>query len=268
MLLPLSRSACDISEGALVEKKISEFRPDVVVNTAAYTSVDRAESEPEIAFATNERGTMNIAKSCAKWSARVIHVSTDYVFDGTRNAPYPPEAEPKPVNIYGASKLAGERAIESSGADALIIRTGWLYSAEGRNFLLTVLTALHGRKTLRVVNDQFGVPSSAPDFAGAIWACVERPAMRGIRHWVNDGTASWFDFARAIQKAAEKLGLVDGAAAISPISTKEYNSPAARPRYSVLDAGGLWAEIGTRPPDWKEALASVLGAISRESLRN
>ena len=264
MLLSLSRTTCDISEPSLVEKQISEFRPDVVVNAAAYTSVDRAESEPEAAYATNERGPRNIATSSAKWSARVIHISTDYVFDGNRSAPYPPEAETKPVNIYGASKLAGELAVQSSGADALIIRTGWLYSAAGMNFVLTILSALHARKSLQVVNDQFGVPSSAPDFAAAIWACIERPTLRGIRHWVNEGTASWFDFAVEIRKAAENLDLVDTAADISPISTEAYKSPAARPRYSVLDASGLWAEIGTRPPHWTEALATVLSAIARE----
>jgi dTDP-4-dehydrorhamnose reductase len=263
-IVSVSRAECDITDNVAVERVIGDFHPDTIINTAAYTAVDRAEDAPEEAFAVNAEGARNVATAAAGVGARVIHISTDYVFDGKRTTPYPPAAEPNPLNVYGASKLAGERGILSADSSALIVRTGWLYSAHGRNFVRTILAALKAGRELRVVDDQVGVPSSARDLASAIWACVELRGLNGIYHWVNDSSATWYEFAVAIREIALDLNIIASALLPVPISTAEYGSRASRPRYSVLDASALWSTLGGPPEGWRLALRQTIEELRGE----
>ena len=260
----VSRVECDITDNLDVERVVGDFYPDTIINTAAYTAVDLAEDAPEEAFAVNAEGARNVATAAASVGARLIHISTDYVFDGTRTTPYPPAAEPNPVNVYGASKLAGERWVRSADASSLVIRTGWLYSARGNNFARTILVSLQAGRTLRVVDDQVGVPTSARDLASAIWSCVELPRLNGIHHWVNGSSATWYEFAVAIREMALDLGIIESAPPPVSVSTSEYGSRAVRPGYSVLDASALWTSLGGPPQDWRAALWTTIREVRDE----
>lgn len=257
----LSRDQCDISDPTASDAAIAIHRPDVVINTAAYTGVDEAESHSELAHAVNAAGAGNVARAAERAGARIIHISTDYVFDGETREPYSPSSSTNPINIYGASKLAGEKEVEGASSNFVIIRSGWLHASHGRNFLRAILSALRASRPLRVVNDQIGVPTSAHSLAATIWECADRSELRGIHHWVERGTASWYDFAKAIQQLAVEQGLVSEVTTIVPITSDEYQSSARRPRYSVLDARDLWSALGTEPRGWHESLAESLAEL-------
>ncbi len=254
----LGRSECDITDPEQVDAAVATHRPDVVINAAAFTAVDEAERQPSLAYAVNATGAGNVARAAQTVAARVIHVSTDYVFDGISREPYHPESAPNPINVYGGSKLGGEKEVQGWSSDFLIIRSSWLYASHGRNFLRTILAALQAGKPLRVVCDLTGVPTSASSLAGTIWKCAARSELRGIHHWVDDGTASWYDFAVAIQEIALQSGLIGKPVPINRISWKEYNAPARRPPYSVLDARALSSAIQQQPRPWRSSLAAVL----------
>lgn len=263
----LSRQQCDISDARSVDHAVSTHRPDVVINAAGYTAVDAAEGEVDLAYSVNATGAGNVARAAKRLGARLIHISTDYVFDGASDVPYTRDSVPNPLSVYGASKLAGEIEVRQSNPGALVLRSGWLYAAQGDNFLRTILGALQASRGLRVVNDQIGVPTSAPEFAGIIWSCVDRSEIEGIQHWVNDGTASWYDFAVQIQELALTSGLVDSRNTIAPVTSAAYGSRAKRPRYSVLDARELWQALGTRAAPWNDALFNVFRNVgSTQSL--
>jgi dTDP-4-dehydrorhamnose reductase len=255
----LGHRECDITDQAQVDTAMATHRPDVVINAAAYTAVDEAERQPSMAYAVNATGAGNVAQAAEAVGARVIHISTDYVFDGTSRKPYQPESAPKPINVYGGSKLGGEKEVQGWSSTFLIIRSSWLYASHGKNFLRTILTALQAGKPLRVVSDLTGVPTSARSLASTIWKCAARSDVRGVHHWVDDGTASWYDFAVAIQEIALQTGLIEKPVAITPISWKEYKAPALRPPYSVLDARALSRAIHQKPRPWRISLAEVLG---------
>jgi dTDP-4-dehydrorhamnose reductase len=238
-------------------------RPDVVINAAAFTKVDAAEHEPELAHAINAAGARNVATAAERIGAQVIHISTDYVFDGTRSAPYSTDSPPNPVSVYGSSKLAGERAVLETSARSLIVRTGWLYAAHGKNFLRTILAALESERPLTVVNDQTGVPTSARELAETIWLCAGERRITGVQHWVNDGRTTWHGFAVRIQELAAVLGLVRGDAEIAAIPTSGYPTAARRPSFSVLDASGLWRALGKQANPWELALSGVLKEIAK-----
>jgi len=254
----LARSECDIADPAQVEAAVSSHRPDVVVNAAAFTAVDEAERQPSLAYAVNATGAGNVARAAEKTGARVIHVSTDYVFDGTSREPYRPDSAPNPINVYGGSKLGGEKEVMGWSSNFLVIRSSWLYASHGKNFLRTILAAMQAAKPLRIVSDLTGVPTSARSLAGAIWKSAARPEVRGIHHWVDDGAASWFDFAVAIQEIALRSGLIPKPVPITPISWKDYKAPALRPPYSVLDARALSSAIQQPLRPWRNSLAEVL----------
>lgn len=268
----LSREECDVTDSLALEHAMNTHRPEVVINAAAYTAVDAAEALPDLAHAVNATGAGNVARAAVRVGARIIHVSTDYVFDGVRDTPYPPDSPTNPLNMYGRSKLAGEQEIQRYGPNILIIRTGWLYASHGRNFLRTVLSSLQASRPVRVVNDQVGVPTSARDFAAVIWKCAVRNDLRGIEHWVNAGTASWYDFAIAIQQLAVARGLIRLITPISAVTSAEYNSRADRPRYSVLDASGLKLAVACESRSWENALAEIVVELQNDnnplSLRN
>jgi dTDP-4-dehydrorhamnose reductase len=261
----LERAICDVTDRSMIQSVIDKFQPDIVVNAAAFTAVDEAESEKEHAFAVNEAGARNVADVCAAAGATVVQISTDFVFDGTRSTPYPVDAAPSPINVYGASKLAGEAAVRASGASYVILRCGWMYSAMPGNFLTKILGHLHSHRSLRVVDDEVGVPTSAAEVAQVIWWCAgaAAPLKNSVLHWASAGSASRYEFAVAIQELALETGILDTTDAIVPVKSSEYCLPARRPQYSVLDAGVTWTAMGWTPPHWRVPLANTIAGMAR-----
>ena len=255
----LHRVELDIADQAAVMSVIKELQPDLVINAAAYTAVDKAEEEVDRAYKVNVDGAANIARAAEDCSARLIHISTDFVFDGTGTKPYLPGDEPKPSGVYGASKLQGERAVmaETSGR-AVILRTAWIYSVHGSNFVKTMLRLMAEREELGVVDDQVGTPTWAKELAKTIWLITGKTDMQGIYHWTDDGKASWYDFALAIQEEANGLGLLQKTIPIKPIKTEEYPTPARRPAYSVLDKTSTLEALDCTAPHWRESLIKML----------
>lgn len=254
----LTRSDCDICDPAAVETVLDEQCPQLLINAAAYTAVDRAEEESAAAFAANAEAPGVLARACAQRGIRFFHVSTDFVFDGLRSSPYPVEAQTAPLGVYGQSKQAGEQATLESGADALILRTGWVYSHDGQNFMQTMLR-LHGsHDEISVVSDQVGTPTDALSLAGALWAAAHHPALSGIYHWSDAGVCSWYDFALAIGEEALALGLLSKMATVKPIRTEDYPTAAQRPAYSVLDKTRSWQDFEIPPMHWRSQLRAVL----------
>ena len=259
-----SRADLDLTRPATVERAVKAEAPDLVINAAGYTAVDRAEAEPDEAAAVNERGAGLLARAAAGAGARMIHYSTDYVFDGAQRHPYTPGDFPNPLGVYGATKLAGERAVLAALGDrAAIVRTAWVYAPKGRNFVLTMLRLMNEQDEVRVVSDQIGTPTAAASAARAAWAIAARDYVHGILHWTDDGTASWFDFAVAIREEARELGLLSRNVTVRPISTDDYPTPARRPKYSVLDSSGARAATGLTPDHWQAALRRTMAEIAR-----
>jgi dTDP-4-dehydrorhamnose reductase len=243
----------DIVNKDLVEKGISEVKPDYLINCAAYTAVDKAETEKEIAFAINSEAVRNIATACSSNGVKFIHISTDYVFDGEAAEPYKEDSLVNPSNIYGKSKLKGEQEAMKGNADVIIVRTAWVYSIYGNNFVKTMLRLMRSKPEISVVADQYGSPTYAHDLADVIMNIVSSGKwVPGIYHYTNDGIISWFDFASEIKKLS-KLSSV-----INPITTKEYPTPAKRPQYSVLDKTKIQQTFGVKLKDWKESLQQCL----------
>jgi dTDP-4-dehydrorhamnose reductase len=262
-VIGLSHGDCDITDREQVEAAVQTHRPELIINAAAYTAVDAAETASEVAYAVNAAGAGNVARSAANARARIIHISTDYVFDGTNSEPYLPDSVPKPISVYGASKLAGEQEVQRNSPSSLIIRSGWIYSSHGRNFLRTILASIRAAKPLRVVANLTGVPTSARSLAVTIWESASRSEVHGVHHWVDDGTASWYDFAVAIQEIAVEQGLVDKPVPIAAITSEEYGAPARRPPYSVLDSGSLSRAIALKPRPWRTRVAETLREVDR-----
>lgn len=250
--LPFTSAELDVSRAEMVADVLGREQPSLVINAAAYTAVDAAEREPELAEAVNARGAGYLAGECRRLGARLIHLSTDYVFDGAQGHPYLPEDPPRPLGVYGSTKLAGEREVARlSGGDALILRTAWLYSRFGRNFVLTMLRHLKERDEVGVVCDQVGTPTWCRSLAEAVWAAAERPWLSGVHHWTDDGVASWYDFAVAIQEEARALGYLPRAVPIRRLLTSDYPTAAPRPAYSVLDASATSAALELPRRPWR-----------------
>jgi dTDP-4-dehydrorhamnose reductase len=260
-LRPVSRTECDITEGPVVDKVFRSFGPDIVINTAAYTAVDAAEENKELAFLVNARGAENVAKAAELVGSRLIQISTDYVFDGRRSTPYPPDAPTLPLNEYGKSKMAGEEAVQREAADALIIRTGWLYSTTGKNFLLRMLELLRSGVTPRVVTDQRGTPTFAVDLANVLWLCAGLPELKGTYHFANAGHSSWYEFAVEIRALVAVESAPNRVPEVVPVTTAEYNAPAARPRYSVLDSSALLGVLSCDARSWQAALRHAIDQV-------
>jgi len=253
-----SSSEMDIRDREAVSQVIEDLQPDLVINGAAYTAVDRAESEPDAAYAINGHGVSHLAEAVKTVGAKFIHVSTDFVFDGRNFTPYRLTDRPNPVSVYGASKLEGERlAAAFCGSDALIIRTSWLYGARGQNFVTTMLKLMAERDELQIVADQIGTPTWAGGLADAIYRFATME-MSGLQHWSDAGVASWYDFAVAIQEEALAIGMLDRAIPLKPIRTEEYPTPARRPAYSVLDKSETWRLLGDSAPHWRVNLRKML----------
>ena len=248
----------DIRDRDAVSRVIDELRPDLVINAAAYTAVDRAESEPELAYALNGHGVAHLAEAAKMAAAKFVHVSTDFVFDGRNFTPYRLADRANPVSVYGASKLEGERlAAAFCGSDALIVRTSWLYGIHGNNFVVTMLKLMEERDVLRVVSDQIGTPTWTGSLADAIYRFVQM-GVTGLQHWSDAGVASWYDFAVAIQEEALALDMLTSAIPVIPIRSEEYPVPARRPAYSVLDKSESWRLLGGAAPHWRVNLRKML----------
>ena len=249
---PYTSAELDVSRADMVADVLQREHPSLLINAAAYTAVDAAEREPELAQAVNACGAGHVAGECRRLGVRLIHVSTDYVFDGARGHPYVPEDPPRPLGVYGRTKLMGEREVtRRSQGEALIIRTAWLYSREGRNFVLTMLRQMKERDEVAVVCDQVGTPTWCRSLAGAIWAAAERPWLKGLHHWTDAGVASWFDFAVAIQEEARALGYLSRVVPIRRLLTSEYPTAAPRPAYSVLDATATSSALALPRRHWR-----------------
>jgi dTDP-4-dehydrorhamnose reductase len=238
---------------------VERVAPDVVVNAAAYTAVDRAEDDEATAFRVNAEAPGVLADACSARGAWLVHYSTDYVFDGQGRRPYREDDPVAPLGVYGASKLAGEEAIRASGARHLIFRTAWVYAAHGHNFLRTMLRLSAERDELRVVDDQVGSPTPAPLIADVTARVVRgQPGESGLWNLTAGGATSWAGFARAIVDGAAQRGLIPRAPRVVPIRTEDYPTRARRPAYSVLDTARLTRDFGIRPVAWQDGLGSVL----------
>lgn len=253
-----SHKDLEISDAASVGKRLVDLAPGWVINAAAYTAVDRAEHEPELAHAVNAEAPGYLAATCARLNARLIQVSTDFVFDGRSSAPYCPEAPAAPLGVYGQSKLAGEQVARQALPDTIILRTGWVYSRFGGNFVKTMLRLMSVRDQLSVVDDQVGTPTWAKGLAEAIWSVVTRSISGGIYQWSDAGVCSWYDFAVAIAEEGRALGLLPGSVDVRPIPARDYPTPARRPASSVLDKRSTWAVLEMTPPHWREQLRRML----------
>jgi dTDP-4-dehydrorhamnose reductase len=249
----------DILDAPALEARLATEQPDFVVNAAAYTAVDKAEDEPDIARRANVDGARNVAEAAREAGARVIHISTDFVFDGTKGSPYTPDDAPAPLGVYGQTKLDGEVAVhETTDGDAIVIRTAWLYSRFGHNFVKTMLRLMADRDELSVVADQRGTPTWAGSLAEVIWVAIDRDLPGGTYHWTDGGEASWYEFAEAIYKEACGSGLLDRDVAIRAIPTEGYPTPARRPAYSVLDCSATVDALGLEQCHWASRLQQML----------
>jgi dTDP-4-dehydrorhamnose reductase len=265
----LGRPELDLERPETIAPAIAAAAPDVVVNAAAYTAVDQAEDEPERAFRINASGAGEVAAAARREGARVIQVSTDYVFDGSGEGPYAESAPTRPLGVYGRTKREGELAVAEANPEHVILRTAWVYSPFGRNFVRTMLALAETRDELDVVSDQRGSPTSAIDLADGILALIgawrERPelGLGGIYHLAGGGEASWFEFAEEIFRQADRHGLPT--ARVKPIPTAGYPTRAARPMNSVLDSRRFAADFGYRAPPWQDSTAAVVSELSRRA---
>lgn len=265
VLLPLGRDDMDITDQAKVSATLDSLQPDIVINAAAYTAVDAAESNGEDAYSINEQGVKHLARWAKSSKAHLIHISTDFVFAGDRNRPYKVDDATGPISLYGQSKLAGEKMLATLlPGKATIVRTAWLYSPYNTNFMKTMLRLMRERDSLNVVDDQIGTPCSTQSLVSCLHAVIERNKPGAIYHWTDAGVASWYDFAVAIQEEAVALSILDEAIPINPISTEKYKTAAARPPYSVLDKSKALLELQCPQVHWREALRDTLRSLSEK----
>ena len=257
-LVAMGRADLDLNDLPLIRKKISVHKPGIIVNAAAYTAVDRAERERDAANAANFLAVREMAREAKACDALLVHFSTDFVFDGEKASPYVETDAPHPLNVYGQSKLEGERAIAASGCRHLIFRTSWVYAPAGRNFLHAILAAAKSKPELRVVNDQHGAPTSSLAIADAVARILSRPdlaAKSGLYHLTAGGETTWYGFAKAILEA-KGIGTP-----LVPIRSDEFPAAAKRPKNSRLDCAKAAATFSEALPDWREGLAAVLLAV-------
>jgi dTDP-4-dehydrorhamnose reductase len=260
----LSREDLPIQHFELIRNSFEAYHPQYCINCAAYTNVDKAESEKEFAFLVNGEAVGALATVCKDYNTKLIHVSTDYVFDGTAGVPYKESSPTNPINMYGESKLAGEVAALGANADSIIIRTSWVYSEFGKNFVKTMMKLMNERSEINVVEDQIGSPTYAADLAECIVQIIKNSlshdsgltSHENIFHFSNEGVISWYDFAIAIKE------LSGFSCKINPITTDQYPTPAKRPHYSVLDTTRIQETFGVQLKNWKESLFTCLKKIN------
>ena len=261
-IIAAARENLDISDAVSVTNYVDLNRPDAIINAAAYTAVDKAEEEKALAKAINADGARNLAQAAADHKIKLLQVSTDFVFSGDAYTPISPDAPCNPQGYYGRSKLDGELAIqEVLGDKAFIVRTAWLYSSHGANFVKTMLRLMADRPELGVIADQVGTPTWAHGLAESLWQALEVDAV-GLHHWTDAGVASWYDFAQAIMEEGEHLGLLDKQIQLKPLTTADYPTPASRPAYSVLDKTQTWKALGLSGEHWRVALRKMMTELT------
>ena len=262
-VISIGREELDLTNSEKIGQLIREIHPDYLVNAAAYTAVDKAESEPELAYSINAKAPKIMAESAEKIKAKFLHISTDYVFDGRKNTPYLETDLTNPLGVYGQSKLRGEEEIKTVNSQAIILRTAWVYGSYGKsNFVKTMLRLGKEREELKVVVDQVGSPTWAKDIAAAITQLLinaDNPA--GIYNFTNSGVASWFDLTKAIFEEAKISGIPLKIQRVIPITTAEYPTPAVRPAYSVLSSQKISQQLGYIPPYWRDSLKAMLNQL-------
>lgn len=266
----INRHALDLARPETFERKLAALQPDAIINAAAYTAVDKAETEDELALAVNGHAPGELARVACAWGIPFLHVSTDYVFDGTSVQPYAEDDRPNPINVYGLSKLAGERAVLDCGSRAVILRTSWVFSPVGSNFVKTMLRLAAQRDELSIVADQHGGPTPARDIASTLVEIAQHlvddpQAPCGIFHYSGQSPTSWADFAAAIFEGADWL---DRRPAITKIATSQFPTAAKRPLYSVLDCSRLHRCHGIEQPDWRDGLERTLNSLRPETSRH
>jgi dTDP-4-dehydrorhamnose reductase len=254
----------DITSHEDLKEKITTDKPDVIINCAAYTAVDKAESERETAYKVNAIAVGNLAELANDISARLIHISTDFVFDGNKSSPYQPDDERNPISIYGKSKAQGEHLLQENNPDAsVILRSSWIYSLTGRNFVKTMLELFNTQDEIRVVSDQVGAPTYSKNLALTIWSLVKSDIRTGIYHWCDTGVASWYDLALATYEISHDIGLINRDINFVPITTSQYPTAARRPPYSLLDISKTQKVWGAKPEYWRTALKKMLVEYTR-----
>ena len=270
-LISTTRQELDLSDANACRLAIQKYRPDWVLNAGAYTAVDQAESEPELAHAINAGAPEAFAQELDRQGGRFLQVSTDFVFNGQQGSPYRVDQPTTPLGVYGGSKAAGEQAIQKvfghDNPQGIILRTSWVMGPVGRNFALTMLRLHREREQLGVVADQVGCPSSTLNLAAACWRTITvgaYTALPPILHWSDAGAASWYDVAVAIGELGQRLGMVDAPAKVNPISTAEYPTPASRPNYSLLDCTTTRSVLQLDAQHWQEALKQLLLRIQAD----
>lgn len=251
-----SRAEADVSDRESVARVLNDARPHIVVNCAAYTHVDNAEREPQAAAATNTAGAEYVGNAARAVGARVIHVSTDYVFGGSAGAPYVPTDPTEPLGVYGRTKRDGERRFLAARPDGLVVRTAWLHGGQGHNFVQTAVRILRERGAMEVVDDQFGTPTRTAHLARALWLAAEQPTLCGIVHFTDAGVASWYDVAETVRETMVEVGVVAESARVVPVPTARVPRPAPRPRCSVLDKHASWQQLGWTPPHWRVGVSA------------
>ena len=251
-----SRAEADVSDRESVARALHDARPQVVVNCAAYTQVDDAEREVDAAAATNTAGAENIGTAAHAVGARVIHVSTDYVFGGSTGAPYAPTDPTEPLGVYGRTKREGELRLLTACPNGLVVRTAWLHDGRSHNFVRTAVRILREREAMEVVDDQIGTPTRTAHLARALWLATERPALYGILHFTDAGVASWYDVADTVRETMVAAGGLAASARVVPVPTARVPRPAPRPRCSVLDKHASWQHLGWIPPHWRVGVAA------------
>lgn len=265
-LIATDHQSLDITDAAQIAAALEQYQPDLVINAAAYTAVDKAESDQAHAQRLNGDAAGLIAQAVAAANTykpmQLVHISTDFVFDGRQSLPYAPEAATAPLGVYGATKLSGEQQVQQHLPRALIIRTSWLYSTHGHNFVKSMLRFMQEREQLGVVYDQVGTPTWGRTLAQTIWALAAKDAC-GLMHCSDNGVASWYDFARAIQEEGYRLGLLTRRIPIHPIRSSAYPTPAQRPAFSVMDKSLTEDYLGYRLPYWRDSLQTMLAELNQ-----
>lgn len=258
----LTRQQLDITKADAVHSALAGHAPDVLINAAAFTNFAQAEIAAGTAMLINGEAVQNLSSACATVCARLVQISSDYVFDGKACTPYCIDARPNPISVYGRSKLAGEQAALARSS-ALVVRTAWVYGERGEGFVAKMLGQMASAQDVHVVADQFGTPTHVSTLARIVWALIAAGST-GIRHATNSGSASWYEFALAIQGQATALGLLDNAVPVQPIGSEAFPLANLRPQYSVLDKSETWGDLGQPAVHWREPLQCALARLADE----
>jgi dTDP-4-dehydrorhamnose reductase len=257
----LTRVQCDVTDEGALRDCLQRLSPQIIINAAAYTAVDAAEDDRDTAQALNAQAPQRLATLCAERGIRLVHVSTDFVFDGAATTPYLTTDSPAPLGVYGKTKLQGEQAVLAGDARHAVVRTSWVYAPQGKNFMLTMLRLMRERGAVGVVSDQMGAPTAASSLADICWRLAQTPEAVGLFHWSDEGEISWYEFACAIRDEATAIGLLTTPVTVDPIATSAFPTVAKRPAYSVLNAKQTCYKLGVVQRPWRDALRDNLRAV-------